>query len=226
MAWINFRDIQDRFSHIDAQFVSSVTRFDDEVNEVSITVRFYPWWEHPLYLAAREAGESWGFRGTDEGLREVTVKAIGPVAVNLNPDSMVIEWAFSGEHPILWEFSEHGTIYANGPFDVRELTDRLVARKMPFVQRRDLFPYLDPAWTPITSRGMSLPTQLQTPVLEELAAINVPTFVPRPAGPVPNLIAFLMDDREYVVAEDFVVDVPEFTHEPSWFQPPSSEKAG
>jgi hypothetical protein len=29
----------------------------------------------------------------------------------------------------------------------------------------------------------------------------------------------LIDDDDYIVAEDFEVDVPEFVHEPAWFQP-------
>jgi len=154
------------------------------------------------------------------------VKAIGPVAVNLAPDSMVIDWEFSTEHPRLWELCEHAVIYINGPFDVRELTDRLVARKMPFVQRAHLFRYLDPEWSPVASRGVSLPTQLQGPVLEELAAMEVPVFVPRAGGNPPELVLFLLDGREYVVAQDFLVDVPEFIHEPTWFRPASSGSAG
>jgi hypothetical protein len=49
--------------------------------------------------------------------------------------------------------------------------------------------------------------------------MNVPTFVPRFAEAGPELIPFLMDGRDYVVAEDFMVDEPQFNHEPSWFQP-------
>jgi hypothetical protein len=108
-----------------------------------------------------------------------------------------------------------------------ELTDRLVAREMPFVERRDLLPYLDPGSLPVASRAVSLPSQLQGPVLEELTAMNVPTFVPPPcaeAGPEP--ILFLMDEQNYVVAEDFMVDVPQFNHEPSWFQPARGRAAG
>jgi hypothetical protein len=31
--------------------------------------------------------------------------------------------------------------------------------------------------------------------------------------------AHLLDGKDYVVAEDFMIDVPEFEHEPRWFQP-------
>jgi len=55
MTWVNFRDVQDRFTHIDALFVSSAARFGPDGAEVTVTVRFYPWWEHPAYVAARVA---------------------------------------------------------------------------------------------------------------------------------------------------------------------------
>src|SRR3954471_20942948 len=119
MAWFNFREVQDRFSHIDSQFVSSNIQFGAGGAEASVTVRFYPWWEHPLYVAARDAGEPWGFQDTDEGARDVVVKAVGAMAVKLAPDSMVDDWAFSTEHPILWGFAQQAVVYVNGSFDGR-----------------------------------------------------------------------------------------------------------
>ena len=226
MTWVNFREVQDRFTHIDAQFISASAQFAGDRSDVTITVRFYPWWEHPLYLAAREAGESWGFQNTEEGARDVTVKAIQPVAVSLVPDSTVTDWAFCADHPTLWEFAQHSVIYVNGPFDAGVLADRLAARKMPFVQREHLFRYLDPGWPRVPSRGVSLPVQLHKPVLEELAAMDVPVYAPHMSGDPPELVLLLLDGREYVVAEDFLVDVPDFEHEPSWFQPASTEGAG
>ena len=37
--------------------------------------------------------------------------------------------------------------------------------------------------------------------------------IPHPA------VVFLIDDDDYIIADDFEVDVPEFIHEPEWFQP-------
>lgn len=223
MTWVNFREIQNRFTHIDAEFISANAQFGRDGAEVTITVRFYPWWEHPLYVAAQQAGQQWGFQNTEKGARDVTVKAIRPVAVSLAPDSTVIDWAFCTDHPGLWDFSEQATIYVNGPFDARELAERLAARRMPFVRRDDLFRYLDPSWPRVSSRGVSVPAQLQKPVMEELAAMQVPVYAPRLASDPPELVLLLLDGREQVIAEDFVVDVPEFEHRPSWFRPVSSE---
>jgi hypothetical protein len=63
------------------------------------------------------------------------------------------DWVFSAEHPLLWRFSLVDVIYVNAPFDVRELTDRLIAREMPFVERRHLLPYLDAGWLPVAIAG-------------------------------------------------------------------------
>jgi hypothetical protein len=219
MAWVNFRDVQDRFTHIDAELVSAKAQFGEGEGDVAITVRFYPWWEHPLFLAAHEAGKPWGFQDTDEGARDVTVKAVGPLAVSFVSGSTVIDWAFSTDHPALWEFSGEAGIFVNGPFDVGELTARLMARKMPFVESHHLCRYLDPGWPRAPSRGVHLPPQLHRPVLEELEAMGVPVYVPRPAGDPPALVLFLLDGKDYVVAEDFMIDVPEFEHQPRWFQP-------
>ena len=219
MTWVNFREIQDRFTPIDAQFVAGNARFDEGTHEVTVTLRFYPWWEHPLYVAARAAGEPRGFRDTNRGARDVTVRAIRPVGVHLTRTQEISEWAFSTEHPVLWDFCQHSVIYVNGAFDVRTLIDRLVARNMPFVQKHEIVRYLDPTWLPVPSRGVSLPTQLQRPVIEELGNMGLRTFVPEPPPSEPTLVAFLLDDRAYVVAEDFEVDVPDFTHDPAWFDP-------
>ena len=48
MAWVNFREVADRFSHIDGEVVSTTVAMTREESAVDIVLRFYPWWEHPL----------------------------------------------------------------------------------------------------------------------------------------------------------------------------------
>lgn len=40
-----------------------------------------------------------------------------------------------------------------------------------------------------------------------------------------DMMIEILDDGDYVLAQDFEVDVPEFVHDPSWFRP-SGEGAG
>ena len=62
MAWTNYRNVAERFGHIDAEFVKSADRLSSDGGTAELVVRFYPWWEHPQYLSARERGEDWAFR--------------------------------------------------------------------------------------------------------------------------------------------------------------------
>jgi hypothetical protein len=74
MAWTNYRNVVDRFGHIDAEFVKSTGLFSSDGAIAELVVRFYPWWEHPQYRSAVERGERWGFSSFEGGKREVTVR--------------------------------------------------------------------------------------------------------------------------------------------------------
>ncbi len=75
MAWTNYRAVVDRFSHIDAEFVSSTSTLSPEGGQAALVVRFYPWWEPPSYIAALERGEDWGFSSYESGKPVVQVSA-------------------------------------------------------------------------------------------------------------------------------------------------------
>jgi hypothetical protein len=121
MPLVNYRATLDRFGHIDAEFVRASASFAPDVGAAEVVVRFYPWWEHPLYIAARERGDTWGFSSYERGMRDVTVKAVRPFAARLASRQNVIDWNFSDSHPLLWSYSEHATIYVNAPFDPERL---------------------------------------------------------------------------------------------------------
>ena len=219
---VNYRDVQDRFSHIDAGFVGADVNLSRAGGHAAVTVRFYPWWEHPGYLAARENGTPWGFSASaEEGRRDVVVRALTPVAARISQREMVIDWFFSENHPLLWQFSEQIVLYVNGRFEVRELTDRLLRLGLPSVTLRDLHRYFAPAWVPLQSRGIMLPAQLCACTVRCLTEMNVAVLL-HAQPTLPKLTAFLMDD-DYIVAEDFVLDVPDFEHRPEWFAPAATD---
>jgi hypothetical protein len=219
MAWVNYREVQDRFGHIDAEFVGSHVNLWPKGGEAIVTVRFYPWWEHPAYLAARQTDSPWGFTEAAEAGREsVTVKAVMPYAASVSQREMVTDWEFSEEHPLLWDFAEQVPFYVNGAFDVLELTERLLGRQLPFVTRTDLQRYLDPRWLPVPSRGIRVPAQLYASIVESLGEMRVAVLQGQ-APTIPKMTVFLIDGEDYVVAQDFVLDVPAFKHDPQWFAP-------
>jgi hypothetical protein len=216
---VNYREVQDRFSHIDAGFVGAEVNLSGAGGQAAVTVRFYPWWEHPGYLAARDNGTPWGFSaGAKEGTRSVVVRALTPVAARISRRELVIDWLFSENHPLLWQFSEQIVLYVNGRFDVRELIDRVLGLGLPSVTRQDLRRYFDPSMGPLQSRGIMLPAQLCDCTVRCLTEMNVAVLPYEQATP-PKLTAFVMDGDDYIVAEDFVLDVPDFEHRPEWFAP-------
>ena len=69
MAWTDYRLTVERFSHIDAEFVKATSNLSPEGGTAELVVRFYPWWEHPLYMAAQARGDNWGFSSCEGGKR-------------------------------------------------------------------------------------------------------------------------------------------------------------
>ncbi len=225
MDLMNYRATLERFGHIDAEFVRASASFTPEGGTAEVVVRFYPWWEHPHYVAARDRGDNWGFSSFEPGMREVTVRAVRPFAARLASRQNVIDWNFTESHPLLWSYSEQSTIYVNAPFDPEKLLDGLLAMQLPYVSREDLLTYVYARDRRASSQGLTVPSQLHEPVLKVLEQLQAPVFAPRtPNAPGPFTV-FLLDDGDYVIADDFEVEVPEFTHDPSWFQP-AAEGAG
>jgi hypothetical protein len=219
MAWTNYRNIVERFSHIDAEFVKSSGVFSSDGGTAELVVRFYPWWEHPQYVSAVQRGEDWGFSSYEAGTREVTVRAIHPWAFRLSPRQEVVDWRFEEVHPMLWDFAERSTVFANAPFDRTAFFDGLAELALPNVSEGDFRRHIhlqDPSNAPL---GLTMPAQLYEPVLTVFRRLAVPVFSPRsPKAPKPAVV-FLIAEDDYIIAENFEVDVPEFTHDPDWFQP-------
>ena len=219
MAWVRFSEVRDRFTHIDAELINVNVCFDGRERSASLTVRFYPWWEHPLCRTAIEAGDDWGFKFTGTPEREVTVRAVGPVAAKLRQSTRVIDWELIDDHPALWEFQQETKVFLNGPLVMNDLIERMVARRIPYVGRRELCAYLDPCAIPSVSSAVVVPDSLCTALLEELAQLGIPTFLPHQPVVEGGLQVLVLDGCDYLVAEDFLIDLPEFEHRPEWFHP-------
>src|SRR4051812_3367421 len=122
MPRVNYREISGRFTHIDAEFVgASIVSPDDEA---SYSVRFYPWWEHPLYHEAKSKNKPWAFGDFTEGKVTVTVFAHHVHTFHLSPtDGEVIDWLFTDDHPLLWDHYPSYQVLCTTPLTSDQLTE-------------------------------------------------------------------------------------------------------
>lgn len=216
MTRVNFREIRDRFTHIDARFVSCRLGFKGEVS--SYTVSLYPWWEHPSYVEAITTGKPWGSVQCEDGRKEVTVFPLGLKEFKLTQCDDVIDWSFCESHPLLWPYEDCGEIICNSQPPLDELFGRTC--KTLGVWPRELYPYLDPllSYKAPFSLG-KLPFTLFGVVEGVLAELGVSFFIPRRPQARTTPILLFIDGSDYIIADDCEIDVPEFEHRPEWFKP-------
>src|SRR5918996_5228547 len=102
MARVNFREIQERFTHIDATFESCAISIPGDSH---YAVRLYPWSENPKYLKLRESGTNWQFDWPNDAERVVTAYPIGLIQARVRKAKQVIDWEFvDSPHSLLWEY--------------------------------------------------------------------------------------------------------------------------
>jgi hypothetical protein len=221
MTRYNFRDVQDRFGHIDGEVVSAVASFDPRSGTATarVVLKFYPWWEHPSYLEALEAGARWGFKDTFEGAREIVVDAIDPVFCALRLDPSAEDIAFLADHPVLWQFQDDADIVCNTDCDRQALITALLNHNYPYIDEATLLQHLSPysRFKAPYSLGR-FPFTLFHLVKNELERMNVRVFITREPVNRPSPVAFFINDEVVMIASDFSVEVPEFEHRPEWFK--------
>jgi len=219
MTKINYKQIVDRFSHVDAQFVSATCSFNSGENYFKIC--FYPWWEHPSYLKAIEHNESWGFYKTLEGMKDVTIYPINLYEYKLSKIIDVIDIIFTPDHPLLWKYQDIGMLFCNSPFDMRDLIEKVVASNIPFVHQFNIFEFLDPylSYSPPFALPQ-MPQRLFDIVKNALQEMNVKVHISKDTNNNNNdtPILFLADEDNYMIADDFELDIPIFEHKTEWFK--------
>jgi hypothetical protein len=98
--------------------------------------------------------------------------------------------------------------------------------QLPYVAREDLLTYVYARDRRQAPQGMTLPSQLHRPVLNVFDRLGVPVHSPHTPKEPEAASVFLLDEGDYIIADDFEVDVPEFTHDPAWFGPATKGEAG
>ncbi len=215
---VNYREAITRFSHIDATFVAA--EIGPDLATCRYVVRLYPWWEHPLYLQARDAGAPWGFVLEDEATRDVAVVARDPVAFHLSRRESVTDWAFCESHPLLWPFEDAAELFCNSDVDRLELIEAILRRNIPHLTRARLSEYIAPVSPHRAPFSLGyFPRSLFLVAREELERMGVRLFIAREPREQERLVLFLIDGEDYIVAHDFDIEVPDFEHRPEWFQP-------
>lgn len=229
MARHNYRDIMDRFTHIDGSIRHADVRLCCAEAEASVrvVVSVYPWWEHPLYIAARASGASWGFKCGDEAARDLVIEAVGPRGCELTGHRSATDLVFLEDHPALWEFEDEAEIFCNSDVDRAALFEAVLKRQLPGVTRSVLEGHLGNSTPHRAPYSMGcFPYTLFHVVREELGLMAARTHISREPSwkKVPVMLA--LDDSIVVIADDFFLEVPEFEHRPEWFSPVASGGAG
>ncbi len=225
MTLLNYREVEERFSHIDATFISADVSLP--TREARYSVRFYPWWEHPHYLGARALGNSWRFQYGEDAKQLVTVIAHEVYAARLSRSAgTVTDWSFHDDHPLLWAYHQRHQLLCTTALTSVQLTAlidlvRIEAGHYENPYRflnvpRDTATFYEWAATGAFVLG-NFPAPLYHKVITFLDQMGVRyldhgRFEPALGGPV----LFIVGD-DYIIATDFTIEVSKFTHEPEWF---------
>ena len=227
MARISWQEAIKRFTHIDAELVACEIGLPQ--HDGFFTVSLYPWWEHPKYLEAREESNTWGFAGGADGNLDVIVYPQWVRKFQLSRDYSlhdVQDWDFTQEHPLLWQYEQQGTITCNQSLTLEQWMQiaALTKNKLTdYNHEADVVGYgVERVYRFGHTTSFSLGDFPATPfhalcgVLDEQSI----RYFALPGPERRNLpVLFLINGEDYIIADDFEVDVPEFVHKPEWFQP-------
>lgn len=224
MARISWRDAIKRFTHIDAHFVACEIGLPQ--HDGFFAVSLYPWWEHPQYLEARAENKNWGFHGGSEGILEVTVYPKEVIKFQISRQTEVIDWDFTQEHPLLWQYEAQGTITCNQTLTLEQWMDiaaRVEGELTGYNRESEVANLAVRQVQKFGHTGSFSLGQFPYTLFNVLCQVSdeqdINYYVPFQAKATMLPVLFLIDGDDYIIADDFEVDVPEFVHKPEWFQP-------
>ena len=127
---------------------------------------------------------------------------------------------------MLWENAESRSITCNDPLTLEqwlEIADLAREKLTGYNRHADVAKYALWAVRRFGKSGSfslgSFPYTLFKVIQQVLDEQGIRYFIASEPKPSNTPVLFLINGEDYIVAEDFEVDVPEFVHKPEWFQP-------
>ncbi len=171
---------------------------------------------------------AWDEANTSEDEAQVTfyAKTVRQVNLSENLDDEPIELDFTQEHPLLWDYEREGSIVCLGPLTPEQW--RIIATQAQealtgYNREVNVAEYAARQVELFGHTGSfalgRFPLPLYQVLLPILDALGIRCFLPDTPEPVSLPMLFLIDGDDYIIADDFEIDVPEFVHKPEWFQP-------
>lgn len=220
MPIVNYREIATRFTHLDGEFINFEGRLPD--GSATFAVRFYAWWEHPEIEAAVREGRKWTMRDVESGAETVTLHARQVHEFKMGSRNEVGWWSFVENHHLLWPYEESGGITCNSPLSLEPALDLVeVAARWLGAPTSALWRYVDHrnirryGRTPPFALGQ-FPRPAFFALCDQLRERGIDFLITYEPKQTPVPVLFLIDGDDYIIAEDFDVDVPEFRHQPEW----------
>ena len=208
MPRVHYTAIAHRSRHIEATFAGFALEEHD--------------WNARFRVRSRD------FAGTGSGAVEVTVFARNVRDVKLTHSASVTGWAFHETHPLLLPYEPSVLLYCNDSLDLERLWG-LVA-SIETVTGRWFSP-----WAYLTHGGLprlrevaarpsfcvgNLPVSVARQVRRYLEGLGVSVFADEPdPKPEKSPKLLLLEDTDYLIADDFELDVPEAVLRPESVKP-------
>jgi hypothetical protein len=228
MKRVRCREVLESFGgHIDGLLSAAELHWPS--GEAFLAIRYYPWWQHPLYRQAVEKGESWGFDLPDEAYKEVRIYPLDLLEIRLRAGADYTNVCFTQTHPLLWAFEQEGQLFCNEPTDLANLGHWVLTQVAgEWAERAE--EYLHSGFFSDGARelgknqsfSLRLPRTVHVIVRERLTVLGKEHFVAREPPEQPAPWMFHVDDENYLIADDFEVAMPEFEYRDEWFKPHGS----
>lgn len=148
------------------------------------------------------------------------------IKLQITRQTEVIDWDFTQEHPLLWEYEGQGTITCNSSMTLGQwmkIAARVEEKLTDYNREGEVANFAvgqvhQFGHTGSFSLGQFPATlfNLLCPLLDEY---EVRYYVPHLPKPTSLPVLFLINGDDYIIAKDFEVDVPKFVHNPEWLQP-------
>lgn len=206
MARIGWQEFIRHFSEVEVRFVNCEIGLPHR--DSFFTVAFY----------------AWDSRNTSDEDVEVTIYAKNVRQVKLSSylECEEIEgWDFTQQHPLLWHYEREGQITCLTPLtselwqQIAALAQQTLTGYNHEVNVADYAARQVERWGHTGSFALgTFPLPLYHVLLPVLEAHGIRCFLPYEPNPIPVPVLFLIDGDDYIIADDFEVDLPEFIHKP------------